>query len=222
MNLRINRILPCALLGALLLPLTSASSIRQIPSGPTVIEMDMRADLDELGNGQLTLVLDMNATQWAGWQQQYGGNPALFRRDLQKIVSQYDVTDFQLQQDAMDRRITVTIDANAMAHHLGEGVYEFSTTKEMGEAELVNGELRYSYTQSDGPDSITLIDQRLAPPSGAKDVVQTTNGLGEQVVRYAVTPPGGQGPWMILSVLSAVIGLGLLAAGQMLPKTEAA
>ena len=58
--------------------------------------MDIRSTIDAVGDGVMVVTLRMNAKDWAGWKRQYGANPSLFKRDISKMFTQYELTDFDL------------------------------------------------------------------------------------------------------------------------------
>ena len=201
------------LLASAALPFASNASA-QIQAAPTVINMNIRSTIDALGDGQVKLEMKMNAAQWAEWKQQYGSNPSLFKRDMFKMFSQYELTDFKLDQDDMNRTAVVTIHGKGMAVYQGDGVYELELGDELGSGEMVDGEFRVTYTEAQGPNTISLIDHRIQTPKGARDLKVATSRTGEEVLRYELDTSGGGMPWKIISLVLALIGGGLFLASR--------
>ncbi|MDF1839536.1 MAG: hypothetical protein P1V35_16830 [Planctomycetota bacterium] len=189
---------------------SSASTARaQIQAAPTVINMDVHASIDEIGNGEVKLTIKMNAMQWAEWKSEYGNNPSLFKRDISKQFNQIELTDFKLDQDDMKRQAVVTIQGKGMAIYQGDGVYEVELDGEMTGGDLVDDEFRVTYTEPQGPSVLTLIDQRVRLPKGAQKIEVTKNSMGDDVLRYEFSQPSGGLPWGWIGIVFALLGGGL-------------
>ena len=211
-----------------LLPLAGAALLAfaplaeaQIQAAPTVVNMNIRSIVDAQGDGEVKLEMKMNAQEWAGWKEQYGSNPSLFKRDMFKLFSQYELTDFELEQDDMNRKAVVTIRGKGMAIYQGDGVYELELGKDMSDGEMIDGEYRVTYTEPQGPNSISLINHRITTPEGATEVEMATNSKGEKVLRYELDTDEGGLPWMLVSLILALAGGGLFLAGRANSGSEA-
>lgn len=186
----------------------------QIQAAPTVVNMNIRSTVDTMGDGEVKLELKMNAQEWSGWKQQYGSNPSLFKRDMFKLFSQYELTDFELEQDDMNRKAVVTIRGKGMAVYQGDGVYELELGKDMSDGEMIDGEYRVTYTEPQGPNTISLINHRITTPEGAKNVEMATSSKGEKVLRYELDTDQAGLPWKLISLIFALVGGGLFLAGR--------
>ncbi len=190
------------------------TALAQIQAAPTVINMDVRASVDAVGDGEMTLILKMNALQWAEWKMEYGTNPSLFKRDMAKLFNDFEVTEFKLDQDDMERKATVTIQGKGMAVYAGDGVFEIELDKEMIDGEWVNDEFRVTYTEAQGPTVLTLIDQRMRLPEGASNIEVTKSSMGDHVLRYEMKQPGGHLPWAWIGLVLAMLGGGLFFSAR--------
>lgn len=186
-------------------------------SAQEVINMDIRAAVDPLGDGTMTIAIKMSARQWATWKQAYGSNPSMFKRDMNALTTQYETDNFKLDQNDMDRTVEMSLEARGMAEYLGDGVFEIKTPKEQGEAEIIDNQARYDYSQNEG-GSLTMVDQRITLPDGARDIETTINDRGERVVRYGLNvEPGGGGVWLALGLIFGLGGAALLVASCVIP-----
>ena len=193
------------------LTLTQALSA-QIQAQPNVVNMDIRSKLDAVGDGEMTITLRMNASEWAAWKRQYGTNPSMFKRDICKMFTQYELTKFDLVQDDMERQATVKIRGKALSAYEGEGVYEVELGKTMAKGDLVDGEYRVTYTEPQGPNSLSLIDQRIRLPEGAHHAEIATSAAGVPVLRYLLEPAGTGLPWLWIGAALLAIAAGLVFA----------
>jgi hypothetical protein len=194
--------------------LLAAGNVCAQAAAVETLPVKMVISLDALGDAEITFEMEMSAKQWQAWKQQYGENPSLLRRDMGQFVSAYAVDDFDLDQDDMDRRMTMTIKASGVARHLGDGRYELELEPEMKTGEIIDGgrEVRFDYTQSNGPGSVMLMDQIVKLPDGATGVEQSTDSTGTPVIEYQVPIDfGGGGGSIVLLVLGILLTVGGLA-----------
>ena len=94
-----RRIAPAALFFIYALPATA-----QIQAAPTVVNMGIHAEIDDLGDCEVKLTLKMNAQEWVGWKNQYGNNPSLFKRDISKLFTQFEVCLLYTSPSPRDKR----------------------------------------------------------------------------------------------------------------------
>lgn len=201
----------------------AAASPAQIQAQPNVVNTGIRSTIDAVGNGEITITLKMNAKEWAGWKRQYGANPSLFKRDVCKMFTQYELTDFELDQDEMDREARVTIRAKGLSTYEGRGRHEVELGKGgMAKGELVDGEYRVTYTEPQGPNTVSLVDQRVQLPPGAHGAEVATNASGVPVLRYQLAPAGAGLPWLWIGTGLAVAAAGLLFASTRVQKPHLA
>ncbi len=194
----------------LVLCLSFAAEARGVGQQVDVLPVDCVIDVDALGNATFDFKMSMNAKQWQAWKQQYGGNPSLLRRDMGQFVSQYVVDDFDLNQDDMNRTMTMTIKAKGVSRHRGDGRYELELEKVMGNGNAQDDgrTFRFSYTEPQGPGSVMLMTTEIKLPDGAEGTSQRTDSAGRPVLAYQVDVDTGSGGTFL-----TVAGILLLVGG---------
>lgn len=110
--------------------------------------------ISDVGDGLFTIHMKFNAQQWQMWQQRYGMNPALFRRDMIRSLSQYSIADFKLERNDMEREVTVTLHAHGVTRYRGQGIFETEIPKTWRLINQQGGELKFSYVESAGNTTI--------------------------------------------------------------------
>lgn len=67
------------------------------------LKQKLEMSIDEVGNGDIKVSMNMNATQWQIWLQSLGNNPALLKRSMERALPAYFLDNFKLEKNDMDR-----------------------------------------------------------------------------------------------------------------------
>ena len=193
----------------------------QVQAAPTVINMDIRAEVNQVGDAEIQIIFNMSAQQWVGWKAQYGNNPSLFKREMSKLFSQYEVTDFKLEQDDMNRQAKVIMLGKGMGIYVGDDTFELELEKDMRDGEIVEREYRVTYTDPQGPTVLSLVDQRIQLPEGAENIEITSGSNGKPVLRYKLETKSAGFPWMWIGILAAIVGAVAILLASQQTKTQA-
>lgn len=114
------------------------------------LHFNQTLQISEVGDGIFTIHMKFNAQQWQNWQQRYGMNPALFRRDMIRTLSQYSVSDFKLDRNEMEREVTVTLHAHGVTRYRGNGLFEAEIPKVWRLVNQQGSELKFSHLEPMG------------------------------------------------------------------------
>jgi len=184
-------------------------------AGPPIDTMsfDETIALDPLGDAAITLTFTLSAPQYQNWQQKYGQNKALLKRDLSRVVSQYETYNWDAQTNEMERRITVSVSAHGAVVHRGGGQYELDVPKNWRGGQVNGTTLEYNYVESLGVGLVGQYNVKVVLPSDARDIAKTTGESGEPVVRYTVpvTRRAGTLVLLISGVMTLVLGAVLMS-----------
>lgn len=210
----------------MLVMLACAASTTLAQSLQTIsFNQDMK--VDELGDCAIKIAFNLNAKQYAAWNQKYGQNKSMLKRDLGKVLSQYDTYDWKIDVAEMDRQITVGVKAHGAVKHDGGGRYEFPVPKNWKGGGLNGNTLEYNYIEPLGEGAVGQYQIKLVLPASATGIKNDTGESGEPIVRYSVPVPRSHGGLllsagiiiMVLGLAAMLLGvfaqrLGLGAAGQ--------
>jgi hypothetical protein len=180
---------------------------------PDVLQSNEKQTIDALGDATLAIELKLTAKQYVLWKQKYGNNPSILRRDMGRLISQYETSNFDVEQDDMDRVVRVTLDAKGVVTYKGDGRFEFKVPKEWTGGQRVGNEYRFNYIQSIGPNSLMQHNVVTVLPAGASDIQDQLSEEGEKVVQYTLTRPSQGVGWMIGAIAFGLLGIASLAFG---------
>ena len=184
-------------------------------AGPPIdtIAFDESITLDPIGDASIAITFTLSASQYVNWQQKYGQNKSLLRRDLGKLVSQYETYNWDVQTNEMERRLTVSVNAHGAVKHRGGGQYELEVPPSWRAGPIQGTTLEYNYVESLGVGVVGQHNVKVILPPGTHDIAQGSGESGEPVVRYTVPVPHRVAAVALLvsGLTTILIGAGLIA-----------
>jgi hypothetical protein len=207
------------LLATLLLLVCGLASLGA--SGPVqTLNIDETMKVSEIGDCDIAINFTLTAAQYAMWNQKYGQNPSLLRRDFGKLVSQYDTHDWKVDAKAMERQVAISLRAYGVVTHNGGGNYQFEVPKNWRGGQVNNNAVDYNYAESLGPGVLAQYNCKVILPASATGIKDDTGASGERLMRYSV--PAAAAParagwlWLVPTVLGLLIcllGVGIMGIG---------
>ncbi len=199
---------------ALTLILFAAMSAAQSAKAQTVLQFDETVNVDALGNGTFVIHMEFNAQQFQVWQQKYGTNPSLLRRDFSKMLSAYDITEFEIDKNDMERQVKLTITASGVTRNMGGGQVEMDVPKQWRLINQDGPELKFNYLES-LPNGVSIqhyVTVQLA--EGATDISEPFPAAGG-MNRFTYQQPVASRSSMplVLGIVLAAMGAGVTTAG---------
>jgi hypothetical protein len=165
--------------------------------------------IDPLGDGIMKINTTLTAQQFANWQEKYGQDQGLLRRDMtNNYVGQYDTFDWDVKTDTMNRVVTVSVKAHGMVIPRGGGAFEFRVPKSWRGGERNATTYSYNYANSLGNGLIEQDNIKLVLPATASQFTEDKSETGDPIIQYHV-PVGGMSA-MLLYAGAAFLVLGLL------------
>ena len=202
---------------ALLLP---ALPVRGMQQEVPVIEQDIEVVIDPLGNADISASFTLPAAQWRMWNQTYGENEFLLKRDFEHQFSAVVLQDFKLERDEMNRNAKLSMKGAASAEYRGDGVWEVELEKGARGTKVSDTVWQFSKSTGEG-GAILQQNFRVKLPKGAKDAEQVTGELGVPVLRYTLAPERRSPVLLIAGAVLAVLGLVLLVLGLLRKPVQA-
>lgn len=206
--------------------LLSTADVVRAADPPSTIAFDETFACDALGDCVWSIDFTLDAASYASWHQRYGQNKSLIKRDMGKLMSQFDMRDWEVKVDEMERRIHVGVTARGAVKHKGGGRYEYAIPKTWKGGDLIGTTLSFNYIEAMDVGVIGHHNIKLVLPAEASEIVSDGVGdSGERVVRYAVPTPGGSGGNTSLLIAAGALGLvgvGALLVGLMRKRGEPA
>ena len=202
--------------------LFAAMSATQSAKAQTVLQFDETVDVDALGNGTFLIHMEFNAQQFQVWQQKYGTNPSLLRRDFSKMLSAYDITEFEIDKNDMERQVKLTITASGVTRNMGDGQVEMDVPKEWRLINQDGPELKFNYLEALGNGVSIQHYITVHLPEGATDVSEPFPAAGG-TSRFTYQQPGtarSSTPF-VLGIVLAAMGAGVTTAGFFMKRKAA-
>ena len=164
------------LLATLLLLVCGLASLGA--SGPVqTLNIDETMKVSEIGDCDIAINFTLTAAQYAMWNQKYGQNPSLLRRDFGKLVSQYDTHDWKVDAKAMERQVAISLRAYGVVTHNGGGNYQFEVPKNWRGGQVNNNAVDYNYAESLGPGVLAQYNCKVILPASATGIKDDTGAL---------------------------------------------
>ena len=182
------------------------------------MHVEQTIDVDELGDGTFKMLMTFTASQFQAWQDRFGDNPALLRRDITLNLSQYDVTGFNLEKNELDREVTITLSASGMTRYKGDGLFELDVPKNWKLANKDKNVLKFTYLE---PAGMMTIQHHVTInlPEAASDVTDPHRAEGGmQRMTYTMPVKRDSSLMLILGIVLLVAGLAVTAVGAVKAK----
>jgi hypothetical protein len=193
---------------AALVPHPAGALRQEVP----VIEQDIEVAIDRLGNADISATFTLPAAQWRLWNQTYGQNEYLLKRDFEHQFSAVVLDDFKLERDEMNRTATLRMKGAASAEYRGNGVWE--TELEKGARGTQVSDTAWQFSKSTGEGGAILQQNfRVMLPEGARDAEQVVGELGVPVLRYTLQPERRSPALLVAGGAAGAAGLALLLLG---------
>jgi hypothetical protein len=144
-----------------------------------------------LGDGILTTAFTLSAKQFAKWQDKYGQDQGLLRRDMNNnYTGQFETADWDVKTDNMNRTITVSVRTLGAVIPRGGGVFEFRVPKQWRGGERNGTTYSYNFVEPIGGGAVAQTNAKLVLPDSASHFVEDKSETGDPVIQYRV-PVGG-------------------------------
>jgi hypothetical protein len=168
------------------------------------INIDQTLTVDPVGDGVLTLKYTFNGEQFQIWQEKYGQNASLLKRDMSQYVSQYEAYGWDMQENQMDRIVTVTCKFKGGMLYRGGGIFEFRVPKAWRGGTRHDNTFLFNFVQPIADGVVAQNNITLILPGAASDFSDDKSETGDRVIRYRL-PVGGMGAWLLWVGLAALV-----------------
>jgi hypothetical protein len=186
-------------------------SAQAAPPSIETLNFDQTMQVDDAsGVATVSIKMKLTAAQFQNWQNKYGSNESLLKRDMNKVLSQYDTFDWSVNKNNMEREVVVSLKARGAVLHKGGGLFEFRVPKEWRGGERHDNVFSFNYIEPLGPGSVGQYNVKLITPANASNFREQLSEQGEKVIHYTV-PVAGSGAWMLVTgIILSLAGLGVI------------
>ena len=170
-----------------------------------LLKPKMELKIDSIGNANIKVSMAMNASQWQMWSQNYGNNPALLKRNIEKELPGYFMDNFKLEKNDMDRSFSFTFKAYGVCAVNKKGIWVVSTEQKNPDLTKLTDH-KYMMVATDianGMQETNIIEF----PESAKNIKETRDAFDKTQFEFEMKEMRSGINWFLW------IGILLAAAG---------
>lgn len=141
-------------------------------------------NIDDLGNADIILTMNLNAQQWNAFKQTAGSNPANLKREMIKGLPTVHLTDFKYEDDPMERSYTFSMKGLAAAQQDKNG--KWKSELDMKDPEILKLSDHQFRLDLNMLVNGSLVEQTqlINLPKNAKNAKIETDSFGYAVLTY--------------------------------------
>jgi hypothetical protein len=165
--------------------------------------------VDELGNAMIEVSMKLNASQWDMFKKSIGNNTSILKREIEKALPKFYLSDFNYTEDAMDRSYKLKFKALGLASINSNGRWE--SKLESKDPDITKLSDKEFVINTDMMVNGMLIQQtqKIHLPETASDAKIEKDSFGKAVMTYS---SGGN----MTSKAGMFGGIALIIAGGVL------
>ncbi|HEX2101500.1 MAG TPA: hypothetical protein VHF69_12590, partial [Candidatus Synoicihabitans sp.] len=143
------------------------------------------------------------------------------RRNLRQRFARYELGDFKLEKDEMERTATATLEMRGGVKLRRDGAHEIQISKTMRRVSNTPNEWIFtSVSQANPYEPLMTETTHIILPPEATNIRHVGAGTANHALVYDVPPTGGSKRGLLFSGM-AILGVGLaLAAAGYLPRKD--
>lgn len=179
---------------------------------PIKQKLEMR--LDSVGNANIKVTMELNASQWQIWLQSTGNNPAMLKRQMERSLPAYFLDDFELKKDDMKRTFAFTFNAYGVCKVDKKGRWILTTDqKDPDITELSDRKYMMMYTEMASNLQQTQI---ITFPDEASNISIEKDAFGKTQFVFDMNTPGSGFSYLLWGGIAlCLIGGGWIVRGLM-------
>lgn len=166
--------------------------------------------VDEMGNANLSITTKYNASQWDIFKKTVGSNQAYLKRMMIKAMPKYFLTDFEYEEQPMDRSYTFKMKAFAVTQPDENGKWEAELDMKDPDITKLNDHTFTMNLNMINNGMLIEQEQKINLPPKAKNAKLEKNSFGSAVLTYQLKT-GSSTPYLtFLGILMILLGAGML------------
>lgn len=169
------------------------------------LSQDATIELSERGDARMSIRFQLTARTWLEWRERFGDHPDLLWRDLKHRFPMFELYDYRLERNDVDRKADVSVKVRGASAHKAGGTYEFYFPKTWRKVSESSKEWVFSSSEIAGQNVIFQQTMKIVLPNGAQGGKLQDAGEGQMKLEYSV--PTAKGPSKTLGWLLALVGL---------------
>lgn len=175
------------------------------------VKNNIEFTLDEYGNSNVVYSMKMNASQWDNFKRSMGNNQSLLKRELERGLPAFFLSDFEYKEDAMDRSYSLSFTAIGVGKIGSNGKWIIDLDAKNPDVTKINDNTYMMITESSAGGQLIQTTQKIIFPEAASNIKQEKNSFGKAIFTFDMTGSSTAGNAMQyggigLMVLGAILG----------------
>ena len=185
--------------------LTSASQQQIDP-----IKQNIIYKIDQLGNCDLEVSMQLNAIQWNNYKQSLGGNVSLLKREIERQFPGYFLQDFKAEEKEMERIHILNFKAIGFAKLQSKERWMIEIKFKNLDITPVSDDtylLISNFIQNGVPIQVS---SKIIFPKGVKNIKKETDAFGNSILTYDCQPSSFKNfPFLLVGGICMLLGSGV-------------
>jgi hypothetical protein len=141
--------------------------------------------MDDLGNANIEVSMKLNAAQWDMFKKNLGTNTSILKREMEKALPKYYLTDFNYTEEQMERSYKIKFKVLGIASLNSKELWEAKL--ESKDPDITKLSDREFVMNANYMSNGTLIQQtqKIHLPSGAKGAKIEKDSFGKAVLTFS-------------------------------------
>lgn len=170
------------------------------------VNQKLEVKIDSIGNAKFLIFSRMNASRWNVWNSNYGNNPAIIKREMERSMPAYFLGNFKLNKNDMDRSFTLEFDGYGACSIDKRGKWKVDTDqKNANVTKLTDHRYMLIANPSFGEQ---MLQYYIDFPKAAKNIKMDKDAFGKSYFSFDMENQTGKGINYI-----GIIGILLTALG---------
>lgn len=210
---RIRKSLSCVVFCFLLI---SAAAAQEVKGLKQIFDYHV----DDLGNAVVEVSMKLNASQWDMFKRNIGNNTSIMKREIEKALPKFYLTDFNYSEDAMNRSYKLKFKALGLASVNGNGRWEAKL--ESKDPDITKLSDREFVINTDMMSNGMLIQQtqKIHLPESVSDARVEKDSFGKAVMTYSAGGSTMSKASMIGGIILILLGAALFYKNSRPPKNQ--
>lgn len=166
--------------------------------------------LDEKGNSKVIYGSKMNAGQWDNFKRSMGNNQSLLKREIERSLPAFFLSDFEYKEDAMDRSYSLSFNAAGVAKINSKGKWVVDLETKNPDVTKLSDNTFMMITESSSGGQLIQITNKLIFPESASNIKEEKDSFGKAIFTFDMGGGSGMGKALNYG------GIGLIVAGLLM------
>lgn len=166
--------------------------------------------LDETGSSKVVYFAKMNAGQWDNFKRSMGNNQSLLKREIERGLPAFFLSDFEYKEDAMDRSYSLTFNAKGVASINNNGKWIVDLEAKNPDVTKLSDNSYMMITETSQGGQLIQITNKLIFPESASNIKEEKDSFGKAIFTFDMGGGSGMGKAINYG------GIGLIVAGLFL------